>query len=610
MKRKKLLQSLFSALFILFLLILLFRFKPRVGLKVKPREVNTTGKKTPGGELSAKGFHYREETKGKLDYEITAKEITEETGGKKNLSSPVVKAPGQGLAWGELGALNPVTHELRIWKNAHVKSTRGWVMDSTGFRFTKDGTLVSEASVTFHRSLTKGSAELFKYNRNSRRAALEGKVRVDGPKGGLACSSLRVDLLHHDGKIGGPVRVFREKSEVTAPSGKINLDKENRLRLVTLGSPSFGSSPKMKYRADSTIVRFLADGSLKQVRLRGKVSAETTAKEWKRLETSTLDLEPAGDRWKWRAPSTMVMTGRTEKATSVSGAGTIGGKAPIKAKLAGPVKGRDSRGTFSGDSALLEGKGWTLLGNGVATTADSRLTAKRITRRKNGSYTASGSVKGRKKMRGGRILTFISDKASAGPNGYPVRLRGGVKVVREKMTLSAPVVIVESEITMRASGGGKVVFKGKKKGTSTITGETLTYDGASHRAIAEGGAKGRGRGYELSAESLTAFLDNENRPVSYEAENCCRFDGENYRGAGDKLEYNPTDKSGKAESQDSSAEVYDKKAKRRLTGRIIVFGNNRVEVPSSEGGLTRGEMEGSQKTKKRAGKGGKSGTKK
>lgn len=607
MTRKRLLRGLFSALFITFLIFILFRFKPGVGVKVKPLVTVPPEKGAPAGQLSAKGFHYHEETKGKLDYEITAERISEETGGKKNLSSPVVKVPEQGTAWGELGAFNPVTHELRIWKNAHVKSTKGWVMDSTGFRFTKAGTLVSEAPVTFHRSLTKGNADLFRYNRNSRRADLEGKVRIDGPKGGLSCSSLRADLNRHDGEIAGPVRLFREKMQVTAPSGTMKLDKDNRLRRVKLGTPSLGTAPSMKYRADSTTAEFSKDGSLVMVRLAGRVVAETTGSEWKRLETSTLDLEPAGDRWKWFAPSSMSMTEKTAEAKAVSGSGKIGGKTPMEANLSGPVKGSDSRGSFTGDTALLRGDRWTLLGNAVATTADSRLTAEQITRRKNGSYFASGNVNGRKKMKDGQVLTFKSDKASAGPGGYPVHLKGAVEVVRGKTTMSAPVVMLDNENTMRASGGGKVVFNDKKEGASTVTGETITYDGASHRAMVTGNALGRGRGYELSAESLTAFLDNENRPESYEAEGCCHFDGEKYRGSGERLEYNPTEESGKAESKDSSAEVYDKEAKRRLAGRVIIFGKDRLTVPRSEGGLTRGELEGSDEKGKVPAKGGKSG---
>ena len=105
MDKRRLLQFAFTAVFILFLLLIVAKFRPRFEAP-KPIEPEQL-KRTSEGTLSARGFTYKQETAGKVDFTATAEVVTEDPSGVKLLTNPVVTTGTGTKAWGKRGTFNP-----------------------------------------------------------------------------------------------------------------------------------------------------------------------------------------------------------------------------------------------------------------------------------------------------------------------------------------------------------------------------------------------------------------------------------------------------------------------------------------------------------------------
>ena len=84
MDRRRLLQFAFTTVFVLFLILLLFKFRPKFDAPapVEPEQV----KRTAEGTLSARGFTYRQETAGKVEFTATAAADTPSMTARKRYS--------------------------------------------------------------------------------------------------------------------------------------------------------------------------------------------------------------------------------------------------------------------------------------------------------------------------------------------------------------------------------------------------------------------------------------------------------------------------------------------------------------------------------------------
>ncbi len=592
MKSKRVLQAVFSALFILFLLVLVYRFKPKVNVS-SPAIPATSKAGAKAGSLSASGFHFTRETAGKTDYEVSAATVTEAANGVKKLTSPVLFLPGQGRVTGELGSFDLATKTVRIWKNARLTGLSGWSVSASAFRLTPEGEISSEGPVLLRRDKTMGSAEQFRYNRISRVAHLEGDVKLKQGSSRFACRAIAMDFKSHSGRITGPVNVKSGKNTIIAPGGVLLIDEKNRLKGLELGSPVSGDGPAAAYEAEKTSMLMKAGGALEVMHLTGKVSVHVKGKNPATLKSERLDLVPThSGRWKWTSPGALTVSRLKERISATSGEGAFGGGRPLAAHLNGPVAGGNGEGVFSGGEALLAGRDWTLKRHAKATTSTRTILADRIVLRGDDSSSASGHVSGVEKTKGGEDLTFTSDKAAASKKGYPARLNGAVEAERGQMTLSAPSLLISGPNTMVAKRGGRLRFKDKDGTIESVRGNVLAYDGAKHVATATGDARGEGRGHWITAHFLRAILDNRNRPTAYEAEGSCRFNGSRYSGLAERLYYNPWKREGRAESNDGYAVVTRKKPFMRVTGRIIVFGKNKLAVYHPGSGEERGRIEG------------------
>ncbi len=592
--RRRALQIAFSAVFIIFLLVLAYHFKPKV--EVPPPARPDTVKTGTEGTLSAEGFHYRQETEGKVDYTITADTVTEARDGTKKLTKPVLSIPHQGKAWGDKGSFAPDTKQLRIWENAAMSHEGGWLAHATGFRLTPEGEVVSESAVTFSMGRALGSAELMRYNRHTQVAHLEGHVDLVKGSAHLTCRAIAVNLATHRGAMDGPVRVTSGDAVLRAPRGTLVLTNDNEIRRIVLGSPASGESGPNRFTSKTAAAVLGHGGRLLSVHLDGDtvVDSEKTPRAY-RLDTASLDLVPRpGGLWHWTAPDALTIATKDGEAHAVSGTGTFGGKKPMNASLKGPIRGRQQNGTFTSDDAELAGDDWTLTGHALVVKPDERLSADTITRHGNGETTAKGHVSGSRSPEGEPTVTFTSDAMRSAEGGYPALLTGSVTLVRGDMTLTAPRVKAPDARTIEGQDGATAVFRDVSGASQTVTGRTLTYDGTRHIATADGDARGKGKNYSIRAGTLVARLDRKDSPLSYEAQGDCRFDGTAYSGEGDRLTYDPSSRSGRASSAQGDATITQKHPYHRVSGPTVVFSPRHLDVLERKGGLSRGTLEGVQ----------------
>ena len=601
MDRRRLLQFAFTGVFILFLLMLLFKFKPKVEVPA-PVELEKI-KRSVEGTLSARGFKYVQETAGKADFTATATEVTETTGGLKHLTDPVVIMANGSKAWGKQGSFNQGENSIRIWDDAHLSQPTGWVATSSGFRLTPEGEIVSEAPVALTRDKLTGGGELMRYHRETELAHLEGSVHFEeGPKT-LACTVVDLDLKKHSGEMAGPVTITSDQGTLKAPHGTLVLDEKNNLKSVTLGSPAEGDGPRFASLSRTVVAEFDEAGQISKIHLEGDAAVTSKAPPPSTVKSERFDLIPEGKGegntgWAWTAPGALTVLRDGGDAKATSGKGVLGGSSPETADLAGPVSGKDRRGDFKGDRATMSGGDWTLIGHAEVVKPDERLTADRVTFRKDGSSEAEGSVRGWRKQEGQPDTTYSADRARSAPGGYPAKLTGDAVVVRGGMTLKAPIIRVLDGRSAVAEGNAVGTFVEEDKSTSTVTAKTIRYVGKDRVATAEGDGKAVGRDYTLTGDLLRAVLDEKEKPLRYEAEGKAVFVGTLYDGRGDFLSYDPSTDMGQARGQGQSAVVIQKDPYRRVAGSVVDFAPKHLEVLPEAGLPRRGSIEGVTPPKK------------
>ncbi len=625
MDRRRLLQFAFTTIFVLFLILLLFKFRPKFDAPapVEPEQV----KRTAEGTLSARGFTYRQETAGKVEFTATAAAVTESTGDLKLLTDPVITMASGARAWGKRGSFNQTEGTLRIWEDAHLAQPDGWTATSTGFRLTPEGEIVSESHTDLERGDITGGADLLRYHRQTLLAHLEGSVHFEQGSKSMTCTAVDLDLRKHGGVMAGPVVLVAEQGTLRAPAGTIVMDEQNHLKSVSLGSPALGDGPRFSCTGRSVLADFDAQGQISQVHLVGEASvtskaepppatspASTSSSSSTAHASDTVgssftarsdrfDLTPKPeDLWAWSAPGALIVEREGGISHATSGRGTMGGKAAETADLAGPVSGSDRRGDFKGDRATMVGGDWTLVGHAEVTQPGERLTADRITFKKDGSSEAEGSVRGwRKGKRAGEAeTTYAGDRSKSAAGGYPAKLVGNAVVTKGGMALNAPTIKVSDESSALAEGGATATFvqegQGTSSGTSTVTAPVIRYAGKDHRATAEGSpqerAKGQGKDYSVTGDLLRAVLDDNEKPVRYEAEGKAAFTGTLYEGTGDFLSYDPATQAGQARGKDQAAVVIQKNPYRRVSGPVVDFAPKRLEVLPEAGSPRRGAIEG------------------
>jgi hypothetical protein len=129
-----------------------------------------------------------------------------------------------------------------------------------------------------------------------------------------------------------------------------------------------------------------------------------------------------------------------------------------------------------------------------------------------------------------------------------------------------------------------------------VSAPVIRYAGKDHRATAEGSpqerAKGQGKDYSVTGDLLRAVLDDNEKPVRYEAEGKAAFTGTLYDGTGDFLSYDPATQAGQARGKDQAAVVTQKNPYRRVTGPVVDFAPKRLEVLPEAGSPRRGTIEG------------------
>ena len=596
MGRRKLVQGILGALFVLFLLVLVLKFKPQQEMPAPapPPE----GVRGVEGSLSATGFRFVEENGSSVAYDLTAKRVTEAKDGGKMLEDPVIVFPGQGKATGRKGSFDPAAKTCRIWDDARLDHAGGWQASSSAFRVTPEGEMVSEGPVQITRGALSGSAELLRYNRNSQMANLEGSVRFRQGESTMACQRVQADFATHTGHLSGPVVLTGKQGVVRAPQGTLLMGPDNRLKGIVLGTPCVGQGPKASFTARTLRADLGKDGQITAIHLEEEAEISTPGPPTSTLHTRLVDLTPHPEvGWDWRAPDPLEVDREGALVTAPSGKGTLPDKGSWTARLTGPVNGKDTRGTFSGEAAELTAEEWTLTGHARADRAGDTLTADRITRRADGSTLSEGDVHGLRKTPGAPDLTFTALRAEAGPTGYPAKLEGKAVLVRGGMTIEAPSVTVLDAQDAVAEGGATGRWKEEAGGLDTVTSQTLRYDGTRHRAQAEGEAKVTGRGYTLTGNQVTALLDAQNRPIRYEGSGNCHFEGTDYSGEGERLNYDPATRIGEAFGPNRNAVVVQKKPFRRVEGPAVLFGPKRLEVSRGASAMVRGTLEGVQPPK-------------
>ncbi len=593
MDRRRLIQGMLTVLLVLFLLVLVVKFRPR---QSAPRPVALPEPlQAAQGSLTARGFRFEQESAGKVAFVLTALSVTERPGEAKALQGPRLAFPtggGETVIAGEKGLFDPATRTLRIWEKAALTRPDGWVAEAPGFRMTPEGEVLSEESVAIRRGTLKGRADLLRYQRDSQKAYLEGSVRFDDvAERSLVCSRLTLDLAAHRGDLAGPVALASPAGTLRAPGGTLILTPGNALRQVVLGTPAEGEGAEGRLRADSCALTLDDRGATELLALRGEVHLAGGA-AGEEVRTALLEMRPGSDgQWRWSSPGALTVNRGADRLRAPAGSGLAGGGKPFVAELEGPVAGDGPSGRYDADRAKVEGAVRTLEGHVRGSRGGDRIEADRVRLNERGGSEAEGSVKGAREAAGAAPLAFRAARATAGPGGYPLELSGAAVVDRGAMHLEAPVVKLRDRQTAEAAGGATCLWSDPKQGDQTLTARTILYDGAARTARASGGAEGRGRGYLLRAKTVTAKLDAANRPVEYVAEGAARLEGAERDASGDRLAWRPAEKAGEAESEDGRAVLIQKSPYRRVEGARVSFKGRDVEVKTPSEGGRRGSME-------------------
>lgn len=590
MTRKKLLQGFFSTVFLLFLVLLAVRFRPRVEMPA-PMKSDALSRGAEG-TLTAEGVTHVQEAEGKVQFELRSREVTEGEEGRRRLKDPVVTFPGRGKAWGRQGEYDPHRKTLRIWEEARLSDGKDLTVWSVGFRLTPEGEVVSEGPATFSKPGSGGRADLLRYYREAGKAHLEGSVVLKTGQASLSAAAVDVDLDGHVGALVGPVTLSSPEGTVEAPGGRLLLDQDNRLHEVVLGAPAAGRGERGTFTAQEASVELDPKGQVRRVRLEGEVHLTEKGTPPSRVETARLLLLPApGGGWSWEAPGLLRTFRADAEAQALRGRGTFGGTKEPEALLPGPVTGRDARGTFSGDEARLKGADWTLTGHARSQRGDDTVTAREITLRGDGSLLARGEVRGRHQTAGAPVATFTAEEAAAAAGGYPAELHGVARVERGAVVLEATHVHLKDAQTALAVDG-TARFTDEKGQVHTVKGAELFFQGKEHRAQVRGGASAEGEDYRVEADLLTALLDPENRPLRYEAEGGCRFSGPDREGTSDRMAYDPASGKGTAWGERRPAVVTQREPRRRVEGYVVAFAPGTLEVLPGDGALARGRLQG------------------
>lgn len=602
--RRRLIKSLLTILLLLFLAVLLYKFRPKVWT---PKAVNpgkAQGAKKETGQLTAKGFRYVQEKDGRISYIVTADNMTQQSGGERLLENPVITFPSSGghedKVVGRKGVFQPVDQTLRVWDRAKVLQWSGWVSQSSGYRLTPEEEVVSEGPVTLHRGGIDGSAQLMRFQKDTDKAYLEGDVRFRTPEGRVfTCRRMALDLRAHSGKCTGPVSFQGPEGTLSSPDARLVLDASNRLRGLIMGMPCRGEGPSGTVSAAQMHAYFDVTGQVRRLEWREQVRLATAAAPPTTLSTQELVLTPLqGPAWNWQADREVVFHQGGNVLHARSGSGRFGGRAPLTAVLPGPVNGSGPSGTATAKEAKIQGDTRVLIGNVDVVRGRDTLKAETVTWAADGGYRAETNVKGVHYPAGpGEPWRFTSDEAEAAASGYPLVIEGRARARRGDLELSAPHIRMQEEDRVEAWSGVVARWTDPKQ-PATLVGGRLVYNGKAQTLAATDGAKANGRGYALEGRTVTAYLDKTGNPDHYLAEGTARFDGPLYEGRGDRLTYRPAKESGTAHSEAGRSVVVKKKPYRRMEGRTILFTRNAITVTEKGQGMQRGVIEGSVPRKK------------
>ncbi len=593
MDRRRFLQAVLSVLLALFLLLLVIKFRPRTAT-VKPiaRPAITVEN---GGSLTASGFRYVQESAGAVAFVVTADKVTENPGEAKLLSNARVVFPapgGDSVASGNKGLFDASSHTLRLWDDAKLVRPDGWTATSSGFRLTPEGEMLSEEAASMRRGAIEGRADLLRYQRESQRAFLEGNVHFKDNTGhDFSCRRLTADMAAHSGQITGPVTVSGPEGTVRAPGGALLFANNNTLQAVALEPGVQGEGPSGRMICDKLTMAIRPDGAVESLSLQGSVKLDGEPGQ-QTVETAVVLLRPrTAGGWDWEAPGTMAVTRHKDVLAAPSGTGTLG-SGPFCASLPGPVTGKGPSGEWSADHAAVEGAIRRLDGAAKLVRADDTLWADHVTLQESGAAEAQGNVKGRRETRGGAPLTFASQKASAAPKVYPLRLEGACVVTRGAMRIEAPLIVIKSNQDAEASGGAVCRWNGPKASERTLKAPFIAFYGAKQTVLARQGAHGEGDGYTIDADEVETLLDAENRPLAYVATGGAKLASNSQDASGDRLTYHPGDGTGEAESESGRAVLVQNTPYRRVEGTRVLFGQKSVSVHQGAS-ATRGVLEAS-----------------
>jgi lipopolysaccharide export system protein LptA len=592
LSREKIFRLLAFMLAVL-LVILLFRFRPRIE---GPEKLEVPSVKAGGVTLSGKNFRHEARESGVVKYIVTADEVLEKNESEKELINPVITIPKEhdrsDRIFGQKGTLAASKQEVRIYENAKIALYDGMTISSSAFRLTSQGEVLSEGPALMERGELKGRGDILRYDRERRVVYLEGNVELRGPDNSFSASRIKIDLDKHTGEIKGPVKFAKESAKLEAPDGEISLDAENRLKSLTLLTPTRGELPSVKFASQFSDYFFDKKGAVNEVVLRGKVSVTRTGEAPTRLETEILSLgKAAGKEWIWSSPEEMFFFRGFEKITAPKGSGTIEGGI-ITGDLQGPVRGWDESGEFSAGSARINADSFDLIGNAQAVRGKESVKADRIISRKSGEKEAVGNVSGSHNPEKGEPVLFTSDKALMAAKTYPVTLNGNAHVYSSRFEMKGEEAAFLSAKTMSACKGAAVTVEGKGNPVF-LYGSQIDYDEEAGKAVAKGDPSATDGKSRLSAAGrIELILDPEKKAEKVSAEDSAFYESEIYKAEGDKIVYFPKTRKGEVSSSNAKARVIEKSPYKMVTGKIIDFGSKELSVRGDEGEVHRGKIEG------------------
>ena len=598
MNRERLFKMLLGIL-ILLLIFLLFKFKPSFQ---GPKKLEKIAIEEGRALLSAKGYKYEVKAKNTLKYTVIADEVLESGTQTKELKGVQAFIPrgedGFDKIVSKKGLFNESSNELRIFDDAKIFLKDGTTILSDAFRITEQAEILSEGKAYFSKEKMNGTSDILRYDKEKKIIYMEGNVNIVGEDLSFFSKRVTVDLENHNGKIEGPISAIKNDFKISSPDGVIFLNEQNKLKAIDLNEPVKGETSSLFFSSKTAQFLFDDKGDCIRTDLNENVQLTSKSDSTSKMLTDKLVITRiAKDLSGWNAPKSLKLTKNDFIIDATSGSGNFKSNS-VTGTLKGPIRGHNEDTEISSTSAEIREEAIDFIGNAEAVQNKNSIMGEKITSMKNGGYYCVGNVRGRNENNKGEVINFECYEATMSKRRYPTILKGNCKIFESTFILKGSQFTMVDENSLTGCNGvdGEFTFD---KGKVFAHGLEMTYKKDKGFCLFKQNPYATNGSDKLqSDETMSVYMDKENKIEKIVAEGKAIYEGENLTVKGEIITYKPKTKEGEAFSEIGVSEAKQKKPYRRVTNKTILFKEKEIVAKGLENMNSRGRIEGEEEKKR------------